>query len=694
MGKKSDVIQKARERLLRAIRDHGSATVVNLEYALNDHSAHAAAVCDALRGVVSAFPKRMIYVVLEAEISALGCRARPEDLVAWIEDVGVFVVEVKSHTIKGIRSFQNGVPQVAYRGEVHADKDLIEQPKDFAYKLSGQLSRLFDDDDDKAPALYFAGWLPNVSLMDVTNEGFSVRQNVVWLSDMCDPDYFLAQLPSMKNLTRGTGASREQLDRFAGVFGCTSGLRKEPRYEPATPGTLGYQIDQRERQISILTKEQEALARHPHIVNGPKVVRGVVGSGKTVVLTNAVAEQYLRARESSPQGSLFDHQSGSPKILVLCYNRVLAPYLKKQIAQCFEARKPRQEWKLPSSLTVVSIDRLAYRVAKATDVDYSPKRAKEDLSLELVEAGIPEAHAYDHIFIDEAQDLDLGWYPFIRAMAKPGENGPSIVLFYDEAQNVYGTLRPGAGAEKTWTDLLGAKPVSMGISTVMRVGHRNTNEILTFSFSMLLGSFASRDPQTVQYTNLADYKNRKVPEDPALDHPRAGQPCVEQVGPRQYTINFAVWSGPPPSVRCVPRSEHLVAELVKQVRREIREENVRPSDILVMTPDRAEMEELVAAFDDADVPTHCPIGPKDKRDQPLFQDGKITVCTIFQAKGFTAHVVHVAFIESLEARGGKNEKKARAELHVACTRATLRLSLWSTGGRLIEEAQDALQSGC
>ncbi len=375
---------------------------------------------------------------------------------------------------------------------------------------------------------------------------------------------------------------------------------------------------------------------------------------------------------------------------MLCYNRVLAPFLKDQIMRCFDERKSTQEWSLPPTLTVRNIDRLAFAVAKDCGVEYSLSCEKEELSRELIEAGIPEANRYDHIFIDEAQDLDLGWYPFIQAMAKPGEHGPSIVIFCDEAQNVYGQLRPGTGSTKTWTDLLGAYPNPMGLPTVMRTGHRNTNEILTFSFNMLLGTCADEDPQTAQYTNLAAYKNERIPEDPALDHRRAGEPCVEQLGPRQYVINFAVWNGPKPTQRCIPRSNHLIDEIVKQVRHDIDEANVRPSDILIMTPDRAEMEMLVTAMAAAKIPTHCPLLPKNQRDEPLFHDGKITVCTIFQAKGFTAHVVHVAFVETLEERGAKNQKKARAELHVACTRATLNLSVWATGGQLIQEAQDTL----
>jgi hypothetical protein len=66
------------------------------------------------------------------------------------------------------------------------------------------------------------------------------------------------------------------------------------------------------------------------------------------------------------------------------------------------------------------------------------------------------------------------------------------------------------------------------------------------------------------------------------------------------------------------------------------------------------------------------------------------VSTIKSAKGYTAHIGHVVFVEELEGTGESTswEQQARAELHVACTRITLSLDLWATGGALIDEAAD------
>ena len=133
------------------------------------HSQNTAGICSAIAGIGEVFPNQKIYVLVEAEITKLEKRARPEDIVVWIEGVGVFVIEIKSHDINGIRSIENNIPVVMYTGEACSDKDLIEQPRSFAYLLKSSLEKLSDQEDIEMPSLYYAGWLINVSPEDIAS---------------------------------------------------------------------------------------------------------------------------------------------------------------------------------------------------------------------------------------------------------------------------------------------------------------------------------------------------------------------------------------------------------------------------------------------------------------------------------------------------------------------------------------------
>jgi hypothetical protein len=701
-------------QLEKSLRWHKDAEVINIDRLKTNSHKHTVGMCKVINTIIESFPKNKLRFLVEVEISSIGKSALPEDIVVWVEEIGLFVLEVKSHNIEGIRRFENNVPQVIYQGQPYADKDLLDQPRDFAYKLRGVLEPLFEDADLELPALYFAGWLPYVTPGEVASRNGEVAIDRVWLSDMLEREEFLARLPKMKNITRGKGAVRSGLDLCMSVFGCTSGLRNNYRPRPVIPHTLSQLIHERERQLKKLTIEQERLAFSPNLVKGPKVIRGVVGSGKTILMANAIAERFLREYSHSSQRQLFI-EDNKIKILALCYNVALIDFIREKIQQCFDHRKPNGEWRLPTErLQIINIDQYASKLLKKMNIRYDVYN-KEKMVDSLLELGVPDKQKYDHVFIDEGQDVELVWYPLIREVAKSTSDGLSIVVFYDEAQNVYGVKAPGSTPTlPKWEDLLGSVPHPRGLETVMRVGHRNTNEILTFSFNILLGAFADYDPEMAVFTNLNEYTKKTIPDDPSLNHPNAGKPCVEIVGKRQYQINFAVRRGPLPMVFRKTNREELLDEMIKTIRAQTNKSvaNVDPRDILIMTPKKESLLEIISALDSAGIDWHCPnifkfqndprVNAKsendlknwDPRKEPFFQEGCVTASTIKSAKGYTAHICHIVFIEDFPLNSESNnkevEQRCRAELHVACTRATLSVNLWGCGGPLMQEAEDAL----
>jgi hypothetical protein len=403
------------------------------------------------------------------------------------------------------------------------------------------------------------------------------------------------------------------------------------------------------------------------------------------------------------------------RILALCYNVALIDFIREKIQQCFDHRKPKGEWRLPiERLKIINIDQYASKLLKKINIRYDVHR-KTKMVNTLLRHGLQDKQKYDHIFIDEGQDIELIWYPLIREVAKPTSDGLSIVVFYDEAQNVYGVKPPGSiPTLPKWEDLLGSVPHPRGLETVMRVGHRNTNEILTFSFNILLGAFSDHDPEMAVFTNLNEYTKKTIPDDPSLNHPNAGKPCVEIVGKRQYKINFAVRRGPLPIVCKKNNREELLAEMIKIIKAQTNPSvaNVDPRDILIMTHKKESLLEILNALDSGGINWHCQNNfdfqddPRanaksanefknwDPRKEPFFQEGCVTASTIKSAKGYTAHICHIVFIEDFPINSSLNskevEQRCRAELHVACTRATLSLNLWGCGGPLMQEAEDAL----
>jgi len=123
---------------------------------------HNIAICNVLTSLLKNFKEKKIYAIIEAEIIKQGKYANPEDIVIWIEDLGIFVLEIKSHKIDSIKGFENNIPQIIYNGNISSDTRIIDQPRDFAYKLKAELELNSEKRNIDLPALYFAGWLPNI----------------------------------------------------------------------------------------------------------------------------------------------------------------------------------------------------------------------------------------------------------------------------------------------------------------------------------------------------------------------------------------------------------------------------------------------------------------------------------------------------------------------------------------------------
>jgi len=648
---------------------------------------HNIAICNVLTSLLKNFKEKKIYAIIEAEIIKQGKYANPEDIVIWIEDLGIFVLEIKSHKIDSIKGFENNIPQIIYNGNISSDTRIIDQPRDFAYKLKAELELNSEKRNIDLPALYFAGWLPNISPKEIRQQ---ISDDKIWLSDMLEKQDFLDRLKKCKNLTRGEGAKRETLEILVNdCFGCSSGLRPLKKQKPrsVTPGSLGYVIAERDNQLKKLTKEQEELINHEYILSGPKVIRGVAGSGKTVVLANIVANKLLDFYDN---GSLI--KDDQIRLLVLCFNKALVPYLKELIEQCFKQRC-RNSTKFPEdALVIKNIDKFAYEAARKYGLHLRLKRdnAEEENIAQLVKNNIYQNY-FDHVFIDEGQDIDLTWFDWIKTISRPYQTGPSIIIFYDDAQNLYGQKRPGIGNTRPWNKLLGADINPRGARTIMRVGHRNTNEILTFSFNLLLGSFAPRDPQMATFSDINSYAKEIIPDDPQLGHTNAGKNCIQKIDERKYQINFAINKGPFPKVKIDEDNNNLLNELIKQVKYDIdpTRGNIDPTHILIMTREKEDVANLAKIFESEKI--HCHAVLEENKDQYIFQEGKITVSTIHSAKGYSAHICHIVFIDKMvqpEQYNLVDEQRSRAMLHVACTRAMSQLFLWGKNCPLMQEAEE------
>lgn len=195
--------------------------------------------------------------------------------------------------------------------------------------------------------------------------------------------------------------------------------------------------------IRVLDRQQERLAHH--LGEGYRVIRGVAGSGKTLVLT-------FRAKW---YGEHFPDRD----VLLTCFNVPLMKALEAQLADC-----PR--------VTVRTIDGLAYDVRRRRVQENDWTAARQDAAVKLRAAG----GRFDVVLVDEAQDLDVAGLDLAHAALR--RNRADFVVALDGAQNVYRKSARWNPPEQT----------ARGRSTILRLNYRNTKEILEFAHRFIGGS--------------------------------------------------------------------------------------------------------------------------------------------------------------------------------------------------------------
>jgi superfamily I DNA and RNA helicase len=202
--------------------------------------------------------------------------------------------------------------------------------------------------------------------------------------------------------------------------------------------------------------EQQNKAKN-FSLEGHSLVRGVAGSGKSLVLRNRLEK-------------LIDE--GYEEILVLCYNRFMNGWINSIIPQ------------KGLSLNVESrtFHSWAYRIGYTYKWDKN-REMREKITY-LVQEKAKER--YQAILIDEAQDFYDEWFNAMLYAVKPDTN--SIFFVYDNTQSVYEGQQHRRKQEWSWSKL--GFDVR-GRSQIFDLNYRNAPEIIELAWQFIYPYLAS-----------------------------------------------------------------------------------------------------------------------------------------------------------------------------------------------------------
>lgn len=399
--------------------------------------------------------------------------------------------------------------------------------------------------------------------------------------------------------------------------------------------SLGDQIAQNRAARRALTEAQAQLLRRDLHDLGPRVVRGVAGSGKTIVLAHWAAQE------------LHKHDRDAT---IVYGNTALVHHLRHLLGQA---------WRVVTGDPGATppLDRVHFRHVGTLlqdlrrEADLPPVAEAERYALEaqaraLLDAPLPPR--FGLLYLDEAQDLGHDTLALLLRLVVP-DRGPEgaerlpVRIFYDNAQNIYGRSTP------RWSEFgLDVR----GRSTVLRESFRATRPAMELALDVLHHLSPLEDDPDLR----------------ALIKPRSGPPLLVHQPGRGWRADFCVVQGQSPEVRLHASRAEEHAALVRRVQAWLAE-GVSPRDIRVLAPTRSRCDAATAALVAADVSA---VHLRNRAFRPMEQ--RVVVTTPQSFKGYEAELVAVVGVDGFTTRAGALLTQA---LYVALTRA--RTCLWVSG---------------
>jgi Nuclease-related domain/UvrD-like helicase C-terminal domain/AAA domain len=570
----------------------------------------------------------------------VGPRARQPDFVVLGPRLGLLLLEVKDWRCSTVgHATRDAVTLHTERGPV-TEHHPLRQARDYAMELVDLVQRdpalVHDDGPFRGRLLFPYGWGAVFSGMRRSEVDQRPGFDAVFppthtllrddLEDSVDPDTFQQRLLGLFTVHYPHTLTAAQRDRIRWHLFPEIRLNAAEPVADAPPPVPDL--------LQVMDLPQEQIARR--LGSGHRVVHGVAGSGKTVVLV-------LRAQMLATTATA-DHP-----VLVLCYNRALADRLDAQIRQ-----RP-----VGDRVQVRTFHRWCQELARQHGIDLPAEPGSDAFYADLPRAvaqavadGRIPAGGYSAVLVDEAHDFDDDWLRTAAAMVSPDTR--SLLVLYDDAQSIYQKTRRRFSFASVGIQ-------AQGRTSVLRVNYRNTAEVLALALACTRGSL--------------------LPDRPFAP-PRPDDDAVPTVTPATSGRH-----GPKPML-LLARDPADEAEQIAERIGAARTHGVAWSDIAVLCRTRTQLAPIAQALQRRGWPVES-MGAADFRRFD-WQQPRIRLLTLHSAKGLEFALVLVAGLQALPWRGESLDDAARL-LYVAMTRATHALVLSACGASpIVERVQRAL----
>ena len=393
----------------------------------------------------------------------VGPRSRHPDFIIVHPANGLLVLEVKDWRLESIASADKTKVELLTSHGTVRESSPLEQARKYTFEVVRTLER---DGQLLFPAGHrfkgrpilpfgFGAVFTNITrkqfdqtnLKEVLAEHLCVFKDE--MSEGADPEEFRSRLWRMVYPRLGEPLSMPQFDRLRALLFPEIRIRQIalPLDEPMVP-------DPSDRTLAVMDMHQEQIARS--LGEGHRIIRGVAGSGKTLIL--AFRAEYLARAATKP-------------VLILCYANGIAGRLEDTM----QSRGVEDRVQVRTFHSWCYWMLRTYGIPAPSEREYPDYEKRLAASVSEVVKAVDQGHIpteqYDAVLIDEAHDFEPQWLALAAKMVNPRTK--ALMVVYDDIQAIY------KGRERPVWRQLGIE--AQGRTTVLKVNYRNTAQIVAFA---------------------------------------------------------------------------------------------------------------------------------------------------------------------------------------------------------------------
>lgn len=559
--------------------------------------------------------------------------------------------------------------QVLREAEMDIFKEKIEIIDNYIYTSLMKNRNLKQNARSLKISVTTLGYCPNLSI-DLEDENIfcsvsSILEYIDKIDELCTEEVVEEAIASLEQAT----AMIKPKERILG---------KEDK------NTKAQLLKEIETQIARFDDEQRLSALT--LLNGPQRIRGLAGSGKTIILCLKAANLHMIYPEAV--------------VLYTFYTKSLYDYIIQLITRFYMKMTDGQIPDFENKVKVMhawggrQVPGVYYNACKNNGI--SPitfgeakkhGNAFKYICEKFVDATQYDANKmYDYVLIDEAQDFDISFYQLCRSIVKDDH----IIWCYDEVQNIFDVILQNP--KETFANKYDPKGIDlieeqkkyprMRNDIVLHKSYRNVKKILLVAVALGFGIYNDKLIQALENNKHWEDLGFTVVEGDCSKEERVIIERNEKASPLvvdESRIEDCI------RIFQAPDFSQELDWIAKEIEKAITVDKLLPEDIAVICLDETNsfnyFNGLEQRLEAKSIATYN-VMDKDYV-KGFYREGNVTLSSIFKAKGNEAAMVFVIGCDVFEDK--KDSRIMRNKVFTAFTRAKIWLRISGMGEECLKQ---------